>query len=294
VVGLSDEQVFLNGDMVPLAEAVLPVDDRAALFGDSAFETVRAYDGQPFRLWRHLERLAESCRLLRIDLPLSSMEITAAVALILGENELDSRGDARVRVTVTGGLSHGPKGLEGRGRPSIIITARPYEPPSSEQYERGLSLAISGIKRNTSSPLSQMKTGNYMDSMFARQEALDRGHDDAVMLTTAGNLAEATSSNLFIVKDGEVLTPNMGCAFLPGITREALIEICLEEGVPCREIMEGPDTLMSANEVFLTNSMFEIMPACRVGTRSVPSCPGPVTRRLHATYRELVSREAPC
>ncbi len=291
---MNEEQVFINGEMVPLAEALLPVDDRASLFGDSAFETVRAYDGQPFRLWRHLERLAETCRLLRIELPLSSMELTATVALILGENGLDSIGNARVRITVTGGVSHGPKGLDRGGRPSVVITARHYEPPTSEQYERGLSLAISGIKRNTSSPLSQIKTGNYMDSMFARQEALDRGHDDAVMLTTAGNLAEATSSNLFMVKDGEVLTPNMGCAFLPGITREALIEICLDQGIPCREIMEGPETLTSADEVFLTNSMFELMPACRVGTNDVPSCPGPVTLRLHAAFRELVGREAPC
>jgi branched-chain amino acid aminotransferase len=133
-----------------------------------------------------------------------------------------------------------------------------------------------------------------MDSMFARQEALDRGHDDAVMLTTAGNLAEATSSNLFMVKDGEVLTPNVGCAFLPGITREAVIEICLSEGVPCREVMEGPETLMGADEVFLTNSMFELMPVGRVGNRDIPSCPGPVTARLHSAYRDLVDRETPC
>lgn len=130
-----------------------------------------------------------------------------------------------------------------------------------------------------------------MDSMFARQEALDRGHDDAVMLTTAGNLAEATSSNLFMVKDGEVLTPNMGCAFLPGITREAVVEICLSGGIPCREIMEGPETLMAADEVFITNSMFELMPVRQVGTREITSCPGPITKRLHAAYRDLVNRE---
>lgn len=288
---MTGEVVFFDGALVPLREAMVPADDRAVLFGDSAFETVRAYKGVPFRLWRHVERLFESCRLLRIDVPFSAMELTAAVASLLEANGLDGNTDSRVRITVTGGAPGGPKGLERAGRPRVFITARPYEPPSAEEYGRGITLAVSGIRRNASSPLSQMKSGNYMDSMFARQEALDRGFDDAVMLTAAGNLAEATSSNLFMVKDEEVLTPDMGCAFLPGITREAVIGICLAGGVPCREITRGPDTLMGADEAFVTNSMFELMPVRRVGTREVPACPGPVTARLSAAYLELVAAE---
>lgn len=288
---MAEEKVFLNGEMVPLSRALIPFDDRALLFGDSAFETVRAYGGYPFRLWRHIERLAESCRLLRLAVPLSAKEITAAVAALLADNRLDRDGDARIRITVTGGPSSGPRGLERPGPTGMFITARPYKPPGESDYGRGVTLAVSGLKRNSSSPLSSAKSGNYLDSMLARQDALDRGSDDAVMLTTAGNLSEATSSNIFLAKDGELMTPDVGCGFLPGVTREAVIELCGELRVPCKAIMKGLDTLLGADEVFLTNSMFELMPACRVGTRELPSCPGPITHKLTNAYRDLVARE---
>ncbi len=282
----------MNGEFLDLANARLPVDDRAILFGESVFETVRAYSGRPFRLERHLSRLADAVRLFRIDIPCSAEDIIGAVYLLLEQNGLDGAGrQARVRITVTGGQSEGVKGLNKKGPAGLFILARPYEPPSEEAYRNGVTLAVSGIKRNTSSHLSSVKSGNYMDSVFARQEALDRGDDDAVMLTTAGNLSEATSSNLFMVKGGEVLTPNLGCAFLPGVTREAVLELCAQAGTPCKPVMESLETLMGADEVFLTNSMFELMPVRRVGTRVVPSCPGPVTLTLHEAYRGLVAQE---
>jgi branched-chain amino acid aminotransferase len=286
-----EEKVFINGETVPLSGALLPVDDRAVLFGYSAFETVRGYGGFPFRLWRHLERLAESCRMLRLEVPLTSGEIEAAVGELLEENDLSSDADARIRVTVTGGSAAGPKGLQSAGAAGIYITARPYNPPSPDEYSRGLSLAVSGIKRNSSSPLSAIKSGNYLDSLFARQEALDRGDDDAVMVTTAGNLSEATSSNIFYVKDGVLFTPNVGCGFLPGVTREAVIELTHDLGLDCSLVTEGPENLLSADEAFLTNSMFELMPVCRAGSHDMPTCPGPLTARLHAAYRELVMDE---
>jgi branched-subunit amino acid aminotransferase/4-amino-4-deoxychorismate lyase len=288
---LAQEKVFLNGEIVPLSAAALPIDDRSVLFGDSAFETMRAYDGTPFRLWRHLERLGESCRMLRLELPCSAMEITAAVALVLEENGLSSGTDSRVRITVTGGAPAGPKGLARSGEATLFVTARPYEPPSREDYRKGAALAISGIKRNPSSPLSSMKSGNYLYSLFARQEALDRGDDDALMLTTSGNISEATSSNIFYLKDGELATPNAGLGFLPGVTREAVLEAAMHMEVGCRLVTEGPDNLLSADEVFLTNSMFELLPVRRIGTCEVPACPGPLTVRLHAAYRDLVKAE---
>jgi len=285
-----EEKVFINGEMVPLSQALIPVDDRAVLFGDSVFETVRGYSGFPFRLWRHMERLAESCRMLRIEKPVPAEEIDAAVAELLSLNNLHDE-DARIRITVTGGSSVGPKGLERIGGAGIFMTARPYKPPSPHEYQRGVSLAVSGIKRNTSSPLSSIKSGNYLDSLFARQESLDRGNDDAVMVTTAGNLSEATSSNVFYVKDGVLFTPNVGCGFLPGVTRETVIELTREQGIECSLVTEGPENLLSADEAFLTNSMFELMPVRRAGSHEMPSCPGPLTANLHAAYRDLVARE---
>lgn len=284
------EKAITGGRLVEIADARLRVDDRAVLFGDSLFETVRAYEGIPFRMDRHTERLSAACALLRLEAPAELGKLGVLVDTLLEANRLVT-GDARIRITVSGGIAGGAGGLERDGRPCLYVTARPYEPPPAGLYERGLDLVVSGIRRNTSSPLSRLKSGNYLESLLARQEALDRGADDAIMLTTAGNLAEATSSNLFLVAGGEVLTPDMGCGFLPGVTRETVVELCLAEGIPCRHVTEGPEALSSADEVFLTNSMFELMPARRAGSRVLPSCPGPVTRKLSSLYRGLVQTE---
>ncbi len=286
-----EELSWLNGELCPISRAVIPVNDRAVLYGDSVFETIRAYGGRPFRLNRHLDRLAEGCRIMRIDLPYEPGEIAEAVSGLLRANGLDDDGDAYVRVTVTGGVTDGPRGLARPGRPGLFIIAHPYEPPSREEYERGISVTISGIKRNTSSPLCGIKTGSCMDAVFARQEARDRGFDDAVMLTTAGNVAEGTAWNIFTVRDGELLTPNVGCGFLPGITREAVIEVGLSEGLAVRQVMENHEALMASEEAFATGSTVEIMPIRQIGTHLMTFCPGPVTSRLRAAYRSLVDSE---
>lgn len=285
------ERVFLNGELVAAEAARVPLDDRAVLFGESAFETVRAYRGKPFRMDRHLARLTESCRLLRLALPLEPDAIARGALAVLAANGLDAAEAARVRVTVTGGPSAEVKGLVRPGPAGLFITARPYAGPPA-QWHDGITVVISGIKRNSSSPLSSLKSGNYLDSLLARQEALDRGADDAVMLTTAGNLSEATSSNLFMVKDGKVLTPNLGCGFLPGVTRETVIELCHALSLPLEAVMGGPELLMAADEVFLTNSMVELLPVARIVARRVGDrCPGPVTARLAEAYGRLVADE---
>jgi len=288
------DKVYFNGKIMETSEAVIPAGDRAVLFGDSIFETVRAYGGTPFRLARHLERLEDSARTLRLSIPLSPERITEAVLSLLTENGLSGKNapDARVRVTVSGGTSDGPKGLERPGPAGIFITASRLVGFPESWYREGIVLAVSGLKRNTSSPLSAIKSGNYLDSMLARQDALDRGADDAVMLTTAGNLSEATSSNLFMAKEGEILTPDVGCGLLPGVTREAVIELCGRLEVRCRPITQGPDVLFSCDEVFLTNSIAEVLPVKKVGDRApAHGCPGPVTAQLSAAYRQLVEDE---
>ena len=285
------ENVYINGDLVPAEEAGIPFDDRAVLYGDGVFETVRAYRGRPFRLERHLDRLEDGCRVLRLEPPERTEEIKNAVMSLLQENGLSEEGDAYVRITATGGPSTGPKMLERTGPTGLFIIARPYEGYPEHLYREGVSLVISGIKRNSSSPLSSLKSSNYLESLIARQEAIDQGADDAVMLTTAGNLAEATSSNLFMVREGNVLTPDIGCGFLPGVTREAVIELCGKLGITCTPVMAGTDVLVSADEVFLTSSLMEVMPVCKIARKQVPKCPGRVTARLAEAYRELVARE---
>lgn len=279
-------KAFFDGELIDAEEAALPVRDRSVLFGDAVFETLRAYGNRLFRLERHLDRMRRACAVLRLEAP--SVEYVArAVADVLEANGPFE--DGRVRITLTGGDFGGDLGLARSGKPRLIVTAVPYEPPL-RSYREGIRLVISGIRRNTSSPISQLKTCNNLDSLMAKQEAFDRGADDAVMLTTAGNLSEATSSNLFFVKDGVVSTPDMGCAFLPGVTRDAVLENCRAEGMKCTPVMGGPELLFEADEVFLTNSMFEIVPVRILGDHSY-ECPGTVRTRLHRAYRALVASE---
>lgn len=286
-----EELTYVNGEILPASMAVIPVTDRAVLYGDSVFETIRAYGGRPFRLDRHLARLYEGCRLMRIRVPFEARYISLALAELLEASGLDTGRDAYVRITITGGQTDGPGGLVRPCEPGLFIIAHPYVPPSEDDYQRGITLAISGIKRNVSSPLSGMKSGCCMDAVFAKQEAKDRGFDDAVMLTTAGNIAEGTTWNIFVVKDGELLTPNMGCGFLPGITRETIIELGLQEGIRVREITEGYETLLAAEEAFASGSTVEIMPVRRIGSHLMTFCPGPVTQGIRDAYRALVERE---
>ena len=286
------EKVYIDGDLVSAEEASIPFDDRAVLYGDGIFETVRAYRGRPFRLERHLDRLEDGCRVLRLQLPKPTEEIRNAVMSLLEENGVSDEGNAYVRITATGGPSTGPKMLERAGPTGLFIIARPYEGYPEQLYREGVSLVISGIKRNASSPLSSLKSSNYLDSLIARQEAIDQGADDAVMLTTAGNLAEATSSNLFMVREGNVLTPDIGCGFLPGVTRETVIELCGKLRITCTPVMAGTDVLLSAEEVFLTGSLMEVMPVRRIARKQIgKKCPGRVTARLARAYHELVARE---
>lgn len=285
-----ENYIFLDGEFLKAEEAKLSVEDRAVLFGESVFETIRCYSGKPFRLPRHLERLKNGCKILRLQIPLHEEKIKEASYSLISKNGL-SESDAYLRITVTGGRSTGRTGLERQSKPSIFIIAKPFEGYEVSLYKKGVKLAVSGIRRNSTSPLSYLKTGNYLDSLLARQEAKDRRADDSVMLTTAGNIAEATSSNIFMVKDGVVLTPDLGCGLLPGITRDTVLEICSEIGIYVRAITEGIETLLTSDEVFLTNSLMEVMPVRSVGSKEYKPCPGKITLRIMQAYRELVERE---
>ncbi len=283
-------KVYLNGSIMDEDEALVPVGDRGVLFGDGIFETVRAYGGKPFRMQRHLERLRAGCRELRIEGIPSDTQIADAIDELYRLNV--ASGDAYIRVTLTGGLFDGNRGLERSGVPNTHIIVKPFEGYPHEWYERGIRMIVSTIRANEGSPLSRIKSSNYLENLMARQEAKDRGADDALMLNGGGFLAEATSSNLFMVRRDKVATPGVECGLLPGITREAVLEICEEYGIPYETGFLHLDDLLGANEAFLTVSTGEIVPIAEVEGNTIGfRCPGPITLRLSAAFHELVRRE---
>lgn len=283
-------KVYLDGKIVDAGEALIPVNDRGVLFGDGLFETIRAYGGKPFRLDRHLRRLREGCRVLRLSGIPRDEEIAEAIDVLYRENV--GSGDAYVRITVTGGDFDGTRNLTRSFRPRFFIIVRPFEGYPPEFYRRGIRLTLSSVRRNLHSPLWRIKTTNYLEPLYAKQEAADRGYDDAFFLNTEGYLAEGSTSNFFLVRGGKVLTPHPDCGILPGITRETVLELCSSLGITWEEGFYRLQDLHGADEAFLTMTTGEIIPVAEADGVSIGErCPGPVTSTLSAAYHQLVKSQ---
>jgi branched-chain amino acid aminotransferase len=276
--------VYINGDLKPLNEAWISVTDYGFLFGYGLFETIRAYDGKVFSLDAHVDRLVAFAS--RIGIPVARRLIIDAVHATMLANRLQ---DARVRIMVTigeGPLTPAPQSCRSS---SVIVIAVPYHPYPPSVYERGWRVMISTTRRNTHSLLPDIKSFNFLENLLIKQEARDKGVDDALVLNESGFLAEASSSNVFIITDGMLKTPRIGSGLLPGITRSLVLGLGKKLGIRILETDIGLDEVMNASEIFLTNSMMEIMPVVEVESRKIGSgTPGSLTRKLAKAYSETV------
>jgi len=281
------EIVYLNGSLVPREDARISVMDYGFLYGYGLFETMRAYGGKVFRLDRHLERLASSAETLGIAIDKSVL--SGAVMDTIKANGLS---EARIRLTVSigeGGTVPDPSSC---GQPTVLVVAGEYRPLPDEVYEKGYRAIISSVRRNSQSPVSAMKSLSYLESMLGRQEARVAGVDEAICPNGEGMLAEASTSNVFLVGDGALKTPSVSSGILPGVTREAVLELAGKLGITTIEDDITLNELIQADEAFLTNSVMEIMPLTEVDGKPIGSgVPGQVTRKLMGAYKELVSRE---
>jgi len=281
--------VYLNGELVPGSQAGLSPFDHGFLYGYGLFETMRAYGGTIFRLNRHLERLHHAAETLGIASKLDAYDLEKACYDVLKANGL---ADARLRLTVSSGAGDiipNPDICHGT---TVFIAARKlvYMPP--ETYERGYMAILSSWRRNSQSPLSQLKSTCYLENVLARQEARAIGADEALVLNEHGFLVEGSTTNIFLVDRQVVITPSIESGALPGIAREAVLELAQAMGgvlvIKQVELRE----LLAAEEAFLTNSILEIMPLTRLDDKPIgPGKPGPLTRRLMSAYREMVVRE---
>ncbi|MFP4055536.1 MAG: aminotransferase class IV [Candidatus Brocadiia bacterium] len=286
---MASRQLFVsvNGQATPAAAPAIGALDRGLLYGDGLFETLRAYDGVPFLLDEHVARLNASAAQLRLCDPLDPDILRGDVVELLRLNDL---GDAYIRITLTRGAHAGVLELEPTPRPTVSIVARPLHPPSPRRYERGIAAIVAAIPQSADSPLPRHKTLNYLANLLARTEARQRGADDAIRLNTRGEVAEAASSNLFLVRDGNLLTPALEANILPGITRQVVLRLAREGNREVHERTVRPEELGEADEVFLTNSIVELLPVCRIEGQPVgDGRPGPVTRELHEAYRRHVA-----
>ena len=276
--------VYLNGSLIPLSQARVPVMDYGFLYGFSLFETMRAYRGRAFRLDRHLERLARSAG--RLGIQDVTPGLKDAVESTIQANKLT---DARIRITVSVGEGSTTPDPASCRRPTVLIAASEYHPFPEEVYQRGFKAIISSARRNSLSPLSRLKTGNYLESLLARQEARQAGSDEAICLNEKGLVAEASMSNVFLVIAGALATPKEENGILPGVTREAVLEMATRLNIGSTERDITPEEIFQAQEVFLTNSLMEIMPLTEMVGKSIGGGkPGPVTVKMMGEYKKMV------
>ncbi len=281
------DHIYLNGRILPAAEAALSPFDRGLLFGDGLFETVRIYQGRGHLLGRHLRRLAAGLDFLGIAHP-GQEALAGAVRRTIDANDL---GDGVLRLTVTRGVGGSVVEPELADGPTILITLRPLlQNPESDKSDKGERIITLGIRHMQPQLGRRLKSLNYLAASHAARDLAAAGVREGLLLTSDGTVAEGTVSNIFRVAGGAVITPPESLGILPGITRGRVIELARERGMEVRQERFALDDLLASDECFYTNSVREIVPVTGVDARTIgDGTPGTVTLRL----RELYRAEAP-
>jgi branched-chain amino acid aminotransferase len=284
---------YFNGKIVPEREVVIPFRDRGFKYGDAAFDMTRTFAGRPFKLAEHIARFYRSLRYLRIDPGLSPQEMIQISKEVLTRNShfLTPDTDFWVGQRVSRGVDAvGDEGWDHAG-PTVIVECIPLPLKARARLFRdGIDIVVPPTRRVPPDSLSpRAKTHNYLNLITADLEAKAQDKEAwSVLLDTQGHLAEGIGSNIFVVRDGEVMTPRERWV-LPGISREMVIELCGGEGIPCSEADLDLYDAATADEIFMTSTSLCICPVRSIGGRSLPTpLPGPITGRLTAAYARAV------
>ena len=278
--------IFLNGRIVPDTDAYISSADRGFLYGDGIYETLRSYSGKPFKLSDHLERMRHSAKQLRISFSYTNEDIGKWI------NELIERNcsqDAYIRITLSRGSGGGRLQMDDNIEPTTLIQVKPFSPYDSKLYDEGMSLVVSDYKRSTTCLISRYKSTNLLQSILRKEEAKKKSAHEAIILNTDSYVAECVVSNIFMVSDGNVITPSLDTNILPGITRKTVLDICSNTGIPVSEEHFMVERLLKSDEVFITNSLMEIMPVSKIDDSKIgKTVPEKITQQLMSAYKHLI------
>jgi branched-chain amino acid aminotransferase len=279
--------IYLNGSYVQKEDAMISVYDHGFLYGDGIFEGIRIYNGNIFKCKEHLDRLYDSAKSIMLNIPLSYDDMKRVLIETVRKNELR---DGYIRLVVSRGP--GDLGLDPRRSPkaNVIIIVEQLAIYPEEAYLNGLKTVSVSTRRNIPDALNpKIKSLNYLNNILVKIQANLAGVGEAIMLNSQGYVAEGSSDNIFIIKRGVVFTPPCYCGALEGITRAAIIEICIKSGIP---IKEEPFTLHDvyvADEVFFTGTAAEVIAVREVDARIIgEGKAGPITTRLLNEFRAVV------
>lgn len=273
-------KIWMDGELVPSAEATVSVFDHALLYGDGVFEGIRIYGGKVFKEAEHVQRLFESAKAIRLDIPMTQAAVIDAMHEAMKANGID--GDGYIRLVATRGVGSLGISVLHTACPTVFVIADKISLYPAEVYQRGLHCIVSSITRNHPNSTSpRVKSLNYLNNIMAKLEARDAGADEAIMLTHTGHVSECTGDNIFLIRSGVLLTPSTGEGILEGITRGVAIELAGRRGIEVREQSLIRHDLYVADEIFATGTAAEIVAITEVDKRVVgDGKPGPITRQI--------------
>ena len=279
-------KIYIDGKYYDERNARISVFDHGLLYGDGIFEGIRAYNGRVFKLKEHIDRLFCSAKAILLEIPVSHADLMSATLETCRRNQVR---DGYIRLVVTRGA--GTLGLNPRSckKPSVIIIAGKIQLYPQELYQQGMDIITVPTTRNLHSALNPaIKSLNYLNNILAKIEANNAGCEEAIMLNSEGFVAECTGDNIFVVKEGHLLTPPLSAGALYGITRRTVMDLAVQSGLAVGEPDLTRYDLFNAEECFLTGTAAELMPVVKIDGRTIGSGkPGPVTRNLVAEYHTL-------
>lgn len=283
-------QVYINGKFYDQQDAKVSVFDHGLLYGDGVFEGLRSYGGKVFRLEKHINRLWDSAQAILLEIPISRDAMSQAINDSLAKNGIQ---DGYVRAIVTRGA--GTLGLDPNktSDPQVIIIADSITLYPDEFYEHGLEIITVSVVRNHPEALNpRIKSLNYLNNILAKIEGLRAGCVESLMLNHKGEVAECTGDNIFLVREGILVTPSVDAGILEGITRDAVIELAKQAGIEVREHSLSKHDVYTADECFLTGTAAEVVPVVKVDSRKIgDGKPGPITCDLKDRFHALARKQ---
>jgi aminodeoxychorismate lyase len=274
--------VFLNGQFVPEEKAVVSVFDRGFLYGDGLFEAFRVCNGKPFLWEQHMRRLQQGIELLKMPAPYTPEQLRQCATELIKQNSMPN---AILRLTISRGI--GPRGYSPKGadQPSVVMSLHPA-PAMNPEHPPQWNIITSSVRLPTNDPLTQSKTCNKLSQVLARSEADAHGVNEALLLTTHGEVAEASSSNLFWIENGNVCTPPLAGTILPGVTRAMVLEICEKLSIPSAQKTTTPAKLIQSEGVFLSLSSLGIVEAATLDGQKLQR--SDLVKQIQDAYNEAL------
>ena len=291
---MEEPTVYINGLFTPLRNAKISILDRGFCYGDGLFETLRASNGKVFHIKQHINRLFDSLQKVLIELPMTRKELTKIVQETVDRNKYKN---AVIRLLVTRGDTESNIQIDPKIHPTLVISIRPFTPLPKATYKKGIRVMLFKERANVINGLNRrLKSCNYLSNILIKELSGRKKYTEGVVVDPDFGVTEGTTSNIFIVKQGQLKTPPLSPYVLAGITRQVVLDIARDHKIPFTEELITVDELICADEVFITNSCIEIVPVTQVDSNYIGhKNPGILTSFIHDEFLKCVeANKNPC